>query len=312
MIRKYTRRLKEVLYKALQPFGLSYVISYILKYPSKHAISNFCGNILDINNEYLQAGKDRKNELTSQFERIIDALVLPNGVRKTTYSGRHNAALSSVCTNKAHYLNKDPIKILDIPSSVGLSSIDNYGRLSQYYKISSYTMADQFFEVIFDTKRGCIFDDTGNLLQVRLRKQFFSIYRPHTSGNAFGFIAKLALFPLDIISHRFRSKYKFEDCSTTTRLLLLHPEADTMVKAGAMHFEKSNIFEKINGRYDIILSFNLLQKNYFPEDRIRTGKNNLIDALSDGGLLIMGSTESYSVTKKEKNQLIRLESVGDF
>ena len=312
MIVNFSNQLVSIIYRLLQPFGISYFISYIFKYPSKHAASNFCGNLLHINDEYMHAGSTRKAELTEQFVSIIDALVLSNGVSKTTYSGRHNTALSSICDKNQHYIDNRPIHVLDIPSSVGLSSIDNYNTLKKHYTINSYMMADQYFEVLYDIERKCIFDESGELLQVLFRNQFFSIYRPHTSGNAFGIIAKLLLSPLELISRSLRKKYKFEHCPSITKLLLLHPEARVMVNQGAMNYQKADIFETINGQYDLILSFNLLQKNYFSAEQIETGTGNLFDALNDGGLMITGSTESYIIAQKEGDKLVKLESVGDF
>ena len=43
------------------------------------------------------------------------------------------------------------------------------------------------------------------------------------------------------------------------------------------------------GRYDLILSFNLLQRSYYPPDIIEAGVQNLAASLCEGGLLIIGN-----------------------
>ncbi|MDT8283262.1 MAG: hypothetical protein RQ982_10720 [Gammaproteobacteria bacterium] len=296
----------------MKPFGLSYVLSYILKYPAKHAIGNFSGNLLDIKSEYRNSDEPGKSEITRRFVKIVDALVLQNGVRKTTYSSRQNAAMSSLCSGKHKYIDKTPITVLDLPSSVGLSSIDLYKILSEHYEISKYMLADQFFNILYDEDRGCIFDESGNLLQVKFKRYFFSIHRPHTSGSSFGIIASLLLSPFSLTSYLLRKRYPFKGNAGMARLLLMHPEAEQMVDQGIFDYKKTDVFSKINGAYDLILSFNLLQKNYFSDDLIATGTDNLKNALNENGLLVMGNTESYTISRKQGDNLITLEAVGSF
>lgn len=305
-------KFKSVLFQILQPFGISYIASYLFKYSSAHRSANFCGNLLQIKDEYKHADTNRRSELTKQFESIVNSLVLKNGVRKTTYPNRHNAAITSICSNEKLKLGKGSISVLDIPSSVGLSSLGVYKILSRTYKINSYIMADQYFEVLYDTETGCVYDDSLDLLQVKFDNYFFSAYRPHTSGNAFGIIARLLLLPLDFVTILLKNKHAYNKNARHSKLVLLHPEAEEMVEQGLMDYRKTDIFKRINGTYDLIVSFNLLQKNYFPADQINVGVMNLFNALNEGGLLIMGNTESYTISRKSGQKLEKLESVGEF
>ncbi len=72
------------------------------------------------------------------------------------------------------------------------------------------------------------------------------------------------------------------------------------------------MFKNIDEKFDVIFSFNLLQKNYFPEELIQIGIENLNNALSEGGLLIMGNTESFSVSYKTKGRLHIKQKEGEF
>jgi hypothetical protein len=233
-------------------------------------------------------------------------------VRKTTYSERMNAAITALCEHEANNIEKASIDVLDIPSSVGLSSIDLHHQLSQRYQINRYVLADQFFEVLYDPASKCIYDDAGNLLQVDKGKRYFSIYRPHSSGDAFGLVARLVIWPLDRLSDHYRKKFPFDPQAATQKIVLLHPAAEAKVKQGEFDYMKADIFAPLSGSYDLILSFNLLQKNYFPQQMIDEGIANLCAALNEGGVLVRGNTELYEISRKIDGKLVRLESNGEF
>jgi hypothetical protein len=100
--------------------------------------------------------------------------------------------------------------------------------------------------------------------------------------------------------------------ATMRRILLLPPEVEKEVDEGTFQVENIDIFSTIEGNYDLILSFNLLQKNSFPEDQIEAGIENLQSALNESGLLVMGNTQQYSIARKIEGKLVELERSGDF
>jgi chemotaxis methyl-accepting protein methylase len=73
-----------------------------------------------------------------------------------------------------------------------------------------------------------------------------------------------------------------------------------------------DVFEPIKDAFDLIISFNLLQENYFSRERIEAGMANLRDALEENGLLIMGDTEAYSVSRKVNGELLVVKREGQF
>ena len=300
------------IFEALRPFGISYVVSFFLKYRSKHRLENFAGNLARMKEQYSEADENNKEIITGNFERIINSLVLANGVGKTTYKGRHIDILRKIVASDDFIIPNNSIRVLDIPSSVGISSMDMHKILKEKYRIDKYMMADQFFTLLYDRQRGCIYDLEKNLLQVKFSGKFFSLYRPHTTGDSFGFIAKIFLFPFELMSNIYKKRYAFKEGDSVEELLLLHPEAEAMVSRGEMTYQKMDVFSKIPDKYDLILTFNLLQKNYFPENLINQGVDNLTEALEEGGLLVIGSSEYYKVFRKQKSVLILLEQVGDF
>jgi hypothetical protein len=53
-------------------------------------------------------------------------------------------------------------------------------------------------------------------------------------------------------------------------------------------------------RYELILSFNLLQRFYFPANIIGIAVDNLAASLSEGGVLIVGNTDALSCASETK------------
>ena len=166
--------IQEKIYLALKPTGIPYFMSYMAKYKEAHHSSHFAGNLLAVKEEYLRSSGNKKKLLSDQFDAIIDSLVMKNGVKKTTYSMRQNNILSNMLNEKRCRVEKDQVRVLDVPSSIGTASLDIYEMLSKYYIISSYVLGDLYFKIYYDEGRECIYDEEGNLLQVKLKKKFFT------------------------------------------------------------------------------------------------------------------------------------------
>jgi hypothetical protein len=298
--------------QSLKSTGVPYFLNFLATYRKNHRSSNFAGNLSLVKDEYLKSsGKERKL-LSARFDAIIDNLVMKNGVKKTTYSMRHNRMVSAIFSEKKIRIEKDKLKVLDIPSSVGTSSLDIYEILSQHYKISSYVLGDLYLKIYYDAERACIYDEEGNLLQTKLRKQFFDIYRPLVSGDTYNIVTDCLLLPVNLRSWYLKKKYRFREDAHYHPIMLLHPDVERKLNDGIFSIRKIDVFEEIKEKFDMIISFNLLQKNYFPRKLIQRGKENLVNALSEGGLLIMGNTVSFSVSMKNRGELLLIEKRGDF
>jgi len=303
---------QERVYPSLKSTGIPYFLSYIAGYEKNHRLSNFAGNLLHVKEEYLRRSGNERKVLSDQFNAIVDGLVLKNGVKKTTYSMRHRRILSEVLGEKKFRIKKEELRVLDVPSSVGTSSLDNYEILSKDYKIGSYVLGDLYFKIYYDAERGCVYDEDGNLLQKKFKKRFIDIYRPLTSGESYNILAHCLLLPFNLMSWYFKKKYGCADTNLYHPIMLLHPDVEQRLKDGTFDIRKIDVFENINEQFDMIISFNLLQKNYFPEKLIRRGIENLTNALNEGGLLIIGNTVSFSVSMKTKGELVLMEKKGDF
>jgi len=277
--------------------GLEYLARFMLKYPRKHSLSNFAGRIAELQSLTAETSLADRDRINRDFLSIVDCLVLANGVTKTTYPHRHDAILSELLNRDVLSFNTPYVRVLDIPSSVGVSGLASRELLTNHYTITAYTLADICFHVLYDESRGCIFDDAGNLLQLRGRWGFWSVYRPHMHGDGHGPLARIPLSVFDLYSALLRRRFPFNR-SATRALSLIHPNVQGYVESGEIQLAHIDVFQPIPCEYDLILSFNLLQRNYFSDEELALGRKNLLTALSDGGFLILGNTTDYVVIQK--------------
>jgi hypothetical protein len=294
--------------------GILYVWEYLRYYKRIHQLHHFAGNIPLIKEEYRKSTRQDQLVLAEQFRSIIKFLVMRNGVTKITLAGRHNKILETVLRDDRFRVKQPAVKVLDVPSSVGLSSLDAWDLLTKYYMISSYVLGDLFFTILYDMERGCIFDDNGYLLQVRFKTQFVNIYQPYTSGSEYTALSYLLMLPFRIRSWYLKRKYKFNPYNNYKRILLTHPEIDRKLNAdnGQFHIKKMDALEPIDEKFDIILSFNLLIRDYFPEGIRKRGIRNLGHALKEGGLLVVGNDDTFTGLRKINGSLTTIGQCGDF
>lgn len=84
----------------------------------------------------------------------------------------------------------------------------------------------------------------------------------------------------------------------------MHFDVERLFPAGVFRVEQMVVFQRIPGTYDVIMSFNQLQQNYFPRDVIARGVDHLDAALTEAGLLVMGYTESFTALEKRDGALV--------
>lgn len=296
----------------LDATGVPYVLNYLAGYDERHQLRNFAGNLGALHTAYMERSGEGQDELARQFKGIVDALVMKNGVTKSTHPMRQNRILRQVLADASCRLNTSSIAVLELPASTGVAALDNLAILSQQYRIRAYVLGDLFWQLYYDTDRQCIFDEELNLLEVKLQHRFFSIYRPAWSGERNRALATFLLLPFELVSRYLKRKYVYSQNSHNVRIRVLHPDVETRVDTGDFTVKRMDVFTELEDRYDVILCFNLLLREYFPEDQIAKGINNLKNALNEGGLLIMGDEVSFSVAQKRGGQLCVVRPEGRF
>jgi hypothetical protein len=175
-------------------------------------------------------------------------------------------------------------------------------------------LGDLFWKIIYDRDNECIFDEDGNLLQVKLTNYYFSIYQVHSLGENYKTSTYFLLLPLRILGWYFKRRYKYKQGKNCSSIVLVHPDVEKRLSenGGVFHIKSMDVFKKIQETADIIISFNLLVKEHFRRDEIRKGIENLGEALNEGGLLLVGSEVAFSVWRKFQGELVLVEQSGQF
>ena len=296
----------------LDPTGVPYVLGFLASYDKARALSNFAGNLFALKAAYVSGSMDQREKLDQQFKGIVDALVMKNGVTKSTHATRQNRILTKVLADAHCRPQKSSITVLEVPASTGITALDNFATLSQYYRIQAYVLGDLFFRLYYDTDRECVFDEEFNLLQVKLKKRFFSTYRAARSGERYTGLTTALMFPFELASWYLKKKYAYSTTSTNVPILVLHPDVEARLRTGDLTVRTMDVFLEVGDRYDVILCFNLLLRDYFPEDQIAKGTENLKHALNEQGFLIMGDEVSFSVAQKRGDSLFFIKNEGRF
>jgi len=213
---------------ALDWTGVPYFLNYIASYDARHQLSNFAGNLVALHAAQVGSSTEQRQTLAQQFEEITESLIMKNGVKKSTHPMRQHSILTKVLADPRCRPDKPAIKVLEIPSSIGMTALDNFATLSQHYGIRAYVLGDLFWQLHYDMDRECVFDDEFNLLQVKQKNRFFSIYRPGQSGSGDGLLAAVWLFPFELMSRYLKRRYVYSASSNTVPIRVLHPDAEAI------------------------------------------------------------------------------------
>jgi len=294
----------------LERSGVPYALSFIVKYEQSHRIEFFVANLIQLNEIYFKSDPHAKSEIEKKIEIIVDNLVMPNGVKKTTYTNRLSGVISeALCSVR---LADRDLRILDVPSSTGTTSRQTLELLQKQHRVERFVLGDLYHNILYDKRRRCVYDEQGNLLQVAFKRYYFNIYKGHEFGEQYTLLSTLLLLPHSIVSWFLKKRYRLYFDSHIQRMSLIHPDVERLLNNGVVELREVDIFNNIPGEYDLIISFNLLQKNYFSADAISVGIANLAASLTEGGVLVLGDTESYRVMQKEDGILITCMHKGEF
>lgn len=308
---KLPLRGRTALHRSVGWSGIPHALGYAAGYRDSFNARNFAGELSHLHEEYRAADVETRVRLEARMAEILDALVLPNGVKKTTYPMRHSSAIAAFL-QVSEFSRDQSIRVLDVPSSTGVSSLTTLRLLRERCTVAAYVLGDIAHRVYWDRERQCIFDAESNLLQVKTGDRFFSIYRGHTSGDVFPPLAKFWLYPLHWKATRLVRRYTPNPSKSMQTVLLVHPDVARTLDDGVISIEHVNVFEDGQESFDLVLSFNLLQRNYFPASQIQHGLDALASRLREGGYLITGNTESFAILRKKAGALVEVQRRGAF
>ena len=134
---------------------LWYATNRITHYTELHPIAYFAGNLEQVKVAYATS-RNRKTKTTfrANSDSILHELNVANGVAKTTYFNRLGNSLSTVLSTVQ--LPHLAIRVLDLPSSSGISSLQSLALLRERYRVTSYVLGDRYHRLLYDPRHSCI------------------------------------------------------------------------------------------------------------------------------------------------------------
>jgi len=224
-----------------------------------------------------------------EFLGICDALILPNGTRKTTGPARNGALVAQLLERKL-LGNRPHVRVLDVGASAGLDALTTCSLLSAVCAVDAYVLGDLHTAVLYDRARGLIFDEDGNLLQIRRGRGYVAMHFSYA-------------FEFQRVTHAPKRLRPWLLRTTTAnglvppadaeRLAIVHPALDLGAPGSPFQLRRMDVFEPIGERFDLVICLHLLVSRYFSPRTIREGEENLSRALEVGGKLLVGSREDF-------------------
>lgn len=272
--------------------GLAESIKRILPESIKGAVSN-CGGSNPRHDRF--AGHLAKRDVPEeQYLAICHALIFPNGVRKTTSPGRNTELVKSVL-DRGFLELKPEMRVLEAAASAGLDAISTHALLSERCRVTEYVLGDLHTHVLYDRARGLVFDEDGHLLQVDRRRSFVAM----NFSYAYDF-QRWTNLPKQVLPFYLGRRHgdAFGGARDLERVPIAHPALRIGAAGSPFEVRRMDVFEPIEGAFDLIVCLHLLVPQYFDWPTIERGIANLASALAVGGTLITGSKEYPRVIRR--------------
>ncbi len=236
----------------------------------------------------------QRNIPEEQYVAICHSLIFPNGVRKTT-SARRNTELVTSLLDRGILKLPARVRVLEAAASAGLDALSNHELLAPLCTIDAYVLGDLHTHVLYDRARGLVFDEDGKLLQIDGKTHFVSI----NFSYAYPF-QRWATFPLKVRPRLLEQKRAnaFDPRATLERVPISHPALHIDEPGTPFTVRRMDVFAPIEGRFELIICLHLLVPQYFSQEVISRGIENLASALEVGGTLITGSREYPRVYRR--------------
>jgi len=224
-----------------------------------------------------------------QYLRILHALIMPSGIRKTTAPGR-NASVIAGLLDRGLLRLAPKVAVLDIGASTGVDAHATDALLRQRAAVECYVLGDLHTHILYDRKRGLVFDQDGRLVQVRRRWSFVATHFAYNYA-----FQRLTHLPKRIRPWILERRQRYVPSAELVSVPLVHPSIDLRSADSPFRLERMDVFRPLGRRFGLIICMHLLVARYFsPEQRAR-GIDNLQQHLEVGGSLIVGSIESYQL-----------------
>ncbi|MBS2016787.1 MAG: hypothetical protein JST00_28135 [Deltaproteobacteria bacterium] len=230
----------------------------------------------------------------AQFLGICDALILPNGTRKTTGPSR-NGPLVRELRDRGLLATQPHLRVLDVGASAGLDAMSTRAILDERSKVDEYVLGDLHTAVLYDRSRGLVFDEDGNLLQVRRGRGYVAMHFSYAFHFQRYTHAPKKIRPMVM---RATSARRLSPPADAERLPIVHPALRLGAADSPFQVRRMDVFAPIEDRFDLVICLHLLVGRYFTPSRIDAGVQNLSRALAVGGTLLVGAREDFRLVTR--------------
>lgn len=236
-------------------------------------------------------------------ERILCLFSNQNGTVRYTHNHRFDEfdtlAVSNIVSTCG---TKRIIRVHDVGASDGRTSCDLYNRLNQIYSADLSFFASDYAPYLYILRRR----GSANRLIVDAQDSVLQIIAPPFVFNVVRRESKV-FYPLNHLIHllvrRFYAEpllatYKAGDADIDrVRLDLLCKECRSNLASNSnFHFDSYDIFKEPTEPFDVVRAMNILNRDYFSEERLRKAIENIALSLNAGGLFITGSNTEAGTT----------------
>jgi hypothetical protein len=256
-------------------------------------------------------------------ERMLRRFRLQNGVLKCTQARRFDDFDQlSLPVITAAFSTEQPIRVHDIGASDGRASCGLFDHLNHLYGERLNFSASDYAPYLYvlrrmQSARRIVIDDQHQVLQIIMPPFVFIVFRAKSIKFA-------PLYDLvRIIVSSLYARPLVEDYRAghpaveRTRLELVCRECRAYIsERNNFHFDRYDVLSGPTECFDVIRAMNVLNFTYFSKTQLRRALQNIVESLSEGGLLITGSnTERGTIVdggiyKKMKNHMEMVEISG--
>jgi hypothetical protein len=249
-------------------------------------------------NEIINEGEAFDSRHRLAFSKAV-ATLNSGTTWKTTRTNRHpltDDLIQKACKGRSNIL-------LDVGVSDGITSLELIEKLNGTFE--RYYVTDISFHTDVILRRGKVY--------------FFDAERRCTLAAAKRYLVyaslKGALFPFDRLARRVLSAAPAYDDRSVNRLPLANPEIRALAKRDPrIIVQDYSVFDSWEGSPpNMIKIANVLNRDYFSADMLRTALFNLRDCLKPGGMLFVTDNrklEQISAFEKTGERLVLCERVN--
>jgi hypothetical protein len=220
------------------------------------------------------------------FEDLYYTLRTSNGTFRTTFRNRFVDVDAASLRWIGRFGSEPEIRVQDRAVSSGLTSAEWARSLFAQFPAVSFEASDlmtELLELRAPDGEIWILEPNGTALQWIKPPFVVSICHPESWRNPF----------LRWVAARARKRFagvRQSDCEVR-RISCIHPEAQALCRSNpGFRFGVRSVFDRTPGACHVLRTMNILNRAYFPDERLAEAGDAAFESLRPGGIWIVGRT----------------------